>query len=357
MAATVAETFNPITTICNPKPTRVCFSYAAYAKKVIQHLKSSKIIVEKGLSDIEFSTIESNFNFTFPPDLHSILQEGLPIGPGFPNWRSSSLQQLEIIKNLPILSLCKEVKKRNFWFLELWGTRPIDNDQAVDKAKGFLKKAPVLVPIYQHFYIPCTPCLAGNPVFYVHDGDVKLWSFDISGFFHQVEFQRNEMILRRPSLFNLMNAPAWTATEARKIEFWTEMTEMRRRVEDMGRRVDKMGLGETARGGAYHRRWWSEDLEGYLEEVFLSLREAGWKEEDVREMMMVEEDGGACDSGNDGGACVVDKKGVETHVRLLSKRLLRAGWSTQDVVDTLGSSYEEIYIEEDSCIDFYHKTS
>lgn len=351
MAATVAETLSsPITTICKPKPTRVCFSYAAYAKNVIQHLKSSNLLVEGGLSDVEFSTIESNFSFIFPPDLRSILQEGLPIGPGFPNWRSSSEQQLEIIKNLPILSLCKQVKKRNFW-VEFWGNRPIDNDQAVDIANGFLKKAPVLVPIYQHFYIPCTPCLAGNPVFYVHDGEVKLWSFDISGFFQQVEFQRNEMVLRRPSLFNLLNAPAWAATEARKIELWTEMAEM--------------GQREAAvRGGGRHRRWWSEDLEGYLEEVFLRLTEAGWRDEDVREMMMVDDgggDGGDVDSGDrrrcsDGGV-FVDKKEVESHVRLLSKRLLRAGWSREDVVDSLGSSSDEIFSEEDTCIDFYHKTS
>ncbi|KAK6796737.1 hypothetical protein RDI58_004438 [Solanum bulbocastanum] len=332
MAATLAETLSPIK-ICIPKPTKVCFSYAAYAKNVIQHLKSSNLIVEEGLSDVEFSTIESNFSFTFPPDLRSILQEGLPIGPGFPNWRCSSQQQLEIIKNLPILSLCKQVKKRNFW-VEFWGNRPIDNDQAVDTANGFLKNVPVLVPIYQHFYIPCTPCLAGNPVFYVHDGQVKLWCFDISGFFQQVEFQRNEMILRRPRLFNLLNAPSWAATESRKIDFWTEMA--------------------TMVAGGKHRRWWSEDLEGYLEDVFLRLTEAGWKEEDVREMMMMD-DSGDRRRCSDAGV-FANKKEVESHVSLLSKRLLRAGWSTEDVVDTLGSS-EEIFMEEDSCIDFYHKTS
>ncbi|XP_009782683.1 uncharacterized protein [Nicotiana sylvestris] len=344
MTATVAETLSPIkTSICNPiKPTRVCFSYAAYARNVVQHLKSSNIIVEKGLSDVEFSSIESNFNFTFPPDLRSILQEGLPTGSGFPNWRSSSQQQLEILKNLPILSLCKEVKKRNFW-IDSWGDRPFDNDQAVDIAKEFLKEAaPVLVPIYQHFYIPCTPCLAGNPVFYVHDGEVKLWSFDISVFFQQVEFQSKGISLRRPSLFHLLNAPAWAATEARKIEFWTEMTEM-----------------AAARGGGKHRRWWSEDLEGYLEDVFLRLTEAGWKEKDVREMMMVDGGGGGGSGGrrrrSDAGV-FVDKKGVESHVRLLSKRLLRAGWSTEDVVDSLGSP-EEICPQEDSCIDFYHNSS
>lgn len=31
-----------------------------------------------------------------------------------------------------------------------------------------------------------------------------------------------------------------------------------------------------------------------------------------------------------------DKKGVVWHVRVLSLRLLRAGWSTEDVVDSLG---------------------
>jgi hypothetical protein len=36
------------------------------------------------------NTIEATFDFSFSPDLCPIVQEGLPLALGFPNWRSSS---------------------------------------------------------------------------------------------------------------------------------------------------------------------------------------------------------------------------------------------------------------------------
>ncbi|KAM7516401.1 hypothetical protein LguiA_005984 [Lonicera macranthoides] len=304
----------PMTTLPNPKQTRVCFSFAAYAKKLIHHLNAtSNIPIVQSLTDLEFSQIQSTFNFTFPPDLRSILREGLPVGPGFPNWRSSSLQQLQILINLPIMAIIKQVSKRKFW-LNSWGTRPVNNDEAVILARFLLKKAPVLVPIYRHFYIPATPCLAGNPVFYINGSDFKIWSFDISGFFLGDEcFGRNEGgIVRRQSLSSLLNAPAWAATEARRVEFWTEVVEAR---------------GET-------RGWWSGDyFGGCLEELYWRLRDGGWKEEDVREMMMMDGGDRPPDRGKRGEG---SREGVVWHVRVLSTRLLRAGWSMEDVVDSLG---------------------
>ncbi|XP_057784377.1 uncharacterized protein LOC131001801 [Salvia miltiorrhiza] len=300
-------------TLPNPKPSlRVCFSYAAYAKNVVSYLHSSNIPVDAGLSDSEFAAVESAFNFSFPPDLRSILQEGLPVGPGFPNWRSSSNQQLDILTNLPILGICKEVSRNAFW-LDSWGHRPpdADADRAALLARAFLKNAPPLVPIYRNFYIPSSPCAAGNPVFYVHGADVRVWSFDIAGFFQRVEFGSP-----RRTFFP---SPAWAATEARRIEFWSELAE-------------KRGEGTAARG------WWSGALGGCLEEVCWRLRDGGWKEEDVREMMS----GDACD-------------GRPLDVSM-SERMLRAGWSTEDVVDLLGFPLNGVD-DGDYCFDFRRRQS
>nr|GMD58573.1 ATP-dependent 6-phosphofructokinase [Ipomoea batatas] len=351
MASTLAESlFAPaVTTFSNPKPAgRVCFSYAAYAKNIIDHLRSLDIPVEGGLSDAEISAVESNFGFSFPPDLSSILREGLPVGPGFPNWRSASAQQLEVQTNLPVLGLCKEISRRKFW-IDSWGKRPEDSDKAVVLAKRFLRMVPILVPIYRHFYIPSAPCLEGNPVFYVHGGEVKVWSFDLAGFFQRVEFtRRDQAALRLPSLSNLLNAPAWAATEARRIEFWTELVE-----------------AAGAACGGDGPRWWGEDLDGCLEEVARRLRNGGWKEEDVREMMMMDggDQGGDLDHDHDhdhhdndkmNGGMITDREGVAWRVRSLSKTLLRAGWSTEDVVDSLGSPDDDFPDLQRSCFDFHY---
>ncbi|CAK9184103.1 unnamed protein product [Ilex paraguariensis] len=349
MATTIIEPTRPIA-ITNPNPRqRVCFSFAAYAKNLIDHLKNSDVFIEQGLNDAEFSTIESTFHFTFPPDLRSILQEGLPIGPGFPNWRASSTQQLEILINLPILGLCREVSRNNFW-LESWGERPNDIEEAVNLAKGFLKKAPVLVPVYRYCYIASTPGLAGNPIFYVHGCEIRLWSFDLVGFFQQVEFKMNDGVLRRQSLSNLLNVPAWAATEARRIEFWTEFVMREERV--------------VARGDT--RGWWSGNLclGGCLEEACWRLRDGGWKEDDVREMLMMDGDDEHDHHHNKkhdhpDNKVLRDKEGVVWHVRVLSLRLLRAGWSTEDVVESLGfpDDYENGAHDGESWFDFQHESN
>ncbi|KAL8125062.1 uncharacterized protein LOC141718974 [Apium graveolens] len=330
------------------KPVRVCFSFAAYAKNLIDQLQNSNLQITKGLTDAEFSSIESTFRFTFPPDLRSILREGLPVDSGFPNWRSSSTQQLQILIDLPILYLCRQVSRRKFW-VDSWGIRPFDDDEAVDLAKGLLRNAPVLVPIYRHFYIPASPFLAGNPVFYVNGDEIRVWSFDVSGFFQQVEFSGNGEFSKRPtSLSNLFNAPAWAATEAREIPFWTELGER------------KGEAREDTRG------WWSGELGGCLEEVYGRLKEGGWKEDDVREMMMMD----GCDeksswsstsstsavdiddrSSSVNSTCMKDE--VELHVRLLSETLLRAGWSSEDVMDLLG--FEDDHGGDLNWVDFNKK--
>lgn len=287
----------------NPKTT-ICFSFAAYAKTLISHLHHhSNIPIATGLTQQELTHIESTHRFSFPPDLRSILREGLPVGQGFPNWRASSEQQLDILINLPILGLCKEVHRRKFWHKK-WGHRPKDDDHAVDLAKGYLKKypVPVLVPVYRNCYVPASPCLSGNPVFYIDGLDVKVCSYDVVGFFKD--------------LCGFMGSPVWAATVARRVEFWSDMVELRRS------------------GG---------ELRRCLEDVRLRLRDGGWDEDDVDEMMEM-------NGGDD-----------DDDVRVLSERLLSGGWSRGDVVESLGCLSDDmddptVEIGDDFLFDFEHLT-
>uniref|UniRef100_A0A803L7X5 Uncharacterized protein n=1 Tax=Chenopodium quinoa TaxID=63459 RepID=A0A803L7X5_CHEQI len=284
-------------------PTRqrkVCFSVAAYAKTVITSLKTSNIHVAAGLTNDEITTVESAGHFTFPSDLRSILSEGLPVGPGFPNWRSSSSYQFRLLTALPILSLSQEVSRNNFW-VPSWGPRPSKEEQAQSLAQHYLSKAPPLVPVFRHCYIPAEPNLAGNPVFYVHGSDVRLLSADVGGFFKETEFWRKDCVWRT-------------------------------------RRKDK-------REGACSK-WWTDELSGCIDEVMWRLRDGGWAEDDVREMMMM--DGPGC--GRDEAVvstCVTasgvsSKEGAVKHVRKMSRELLRGGWSIDDVVYSLNDECGEI---------------
>ncbi|XVE86937.1 hypothetical protein DITRI_Ditri18aG0075300 [Diplodiscus trichospermus] len=331
--ATTTQTQPPNSLLRAPKrPPRsklVCFSFAAYSKTLINHLKSLNIPILPGLTDQEFSSIESNFHFTFPPDLRSILQEGLPADPSFPNWRSSSPQQLNILLNLPFLSLSKNVTLHNFW-LDSWGPKPSDSNEALALVRKLLQTAPLLVPIYRNCYIPSTPNMAGNPVFYVDGEEVRILSFDISRFFQEVEFLRKggvfKPFMRKKTNSVNKNVPAWAATAARRIEFWTDVAERGRKMVARGATRGWWSRGETE-GGA--------GLGGCLDEVYWRLREGGWREEDVREMMMMD----GCDhndnKGKSGNHLVRDAEDAALHVRFLSVVLLRAGWTREDVVYSL----------------------
>ncbi|GAU18429.1 hypothetical protein TSUD_231670 [Trifolium subterraneum] len=295
-----------------PRPKRrICFSFTTYANNLIQHLKSSNIIIEQGLTESEFSLLKSKFNLNFPPDLRTILQQGLPISPGFPNWRSSSKQQIQILLNLPVSSILRRVKNNRFWHPS-WGPLPKD---PVTAAENILCDAPQLVPVFRHCYISCSPNIAGNPVFYVdHGGDVRLVSNDIVGFFRDSGFLKvvenedeNEM------------DPVWAAREARRIDVWSEVAD---------------GRGERG----WNKWWWDDrksELSGFMDGVLRRLREGGWKEEEIREMMMMmneDED---------------EKEKREEHVSVLALTLLRAGWSREDVVYSLGVDVGKSWLDLD----------
>ncbi|KAJ8765644.1 hypothetical protein K2173_014766 [Erythroxylum novogranatense] len=297
----------------------VCFSFAAYAKTVIDHLKSLEIPVLPGLTDDEFAAVELAFNFSFPPDLRSILQEGLPAGPQFPNWRSASPQQLQILLNLPLLNLSKNISKSNFW-VDSWGPKPDDSNKALSSAKLFLDKAPTLVPIFRNCYIPSTRNVAGNPVFYVDDRHVCVLSFDVARFFQELEFLQLRLDVTEPVYWSRkeklsVNVPAWASTAAKRVEFWSEAAERGRR---MIAREPTVG-------------WWTDKdcLRDHLEEVYWRLRDGGWREEEVREMMLMD----GSDYAIENSCC--STKFNEEHVTWHVRALLRAGWSREDVVYSL----------------------
>lgn len=174
-----------------PGTRRVFFSFSAYARSVIDHLKKCDVPIAEGLSDEEFEKIEATHGFTFPPDLKGILQEGVPVGRGFPNWRSSNVQHLRMRLNLPVLGLLHEVASSKFWW-KPWGPRPVDIDLAIRTARNGLRKIPVLVPMYGHCYIASAPNLAGNPIFFVYQKTVVYCGYDVADFFEREAFRAHD---------------------------------------------------------------------------------------------------------------------------------------------------------------------
>ncbi|KAJ0233379.1 Uncharacterized protein HA466_0283440 [Hirschfeldia incana] len=238
-----------------------------YSKTTINHLKSQTgLDVSPGLTNQEISAVESSIGFSFPLDLRSILQTGLPVGTKFPEWRSGSTRNnnLLLLFNLPLLHVSKLVVRNGFW-VDSWGTRPGSDAEALSLVKKFVEFAPVLVPVYDNFYVPSTtPNLAGNPVFRIDGDGVRALSCDVAGFLRGLNGSGD---IR----------DSGDSRRRRRVEFWTDVAER--------------GRMTVARGPTLG--WWSsltcdERMRACLDDAFWKLREAGWGEDEVREMMMMD---------------------------------------------------------------------
>ncbi|CAN8283939.1 unnamed protein product [Cochlearia groenlandica] len=237
-----------------------------YCQTTINHLKSlTGINVEPGLTNQEILAVESSLGFSFPLDLRWILQTGLPVGTRFPDWRTGSTRKnLGSMLDLPLLHVTKIVARNGFW-VDSWGIRPGSDSDALSLVKKLLEIAPVLVPVYGDFYVPSTmPNLAGNPVVQIVDGGdvVRVLDCDVARFLQGMcrsGYRRFSGELRR-----------------RRVEFWSDVAER--------------GRFAVARGGT--RGWWSalgcERLRACLDDGFWKLREGGWTEDEVRDMLMMD---------------------------------------------------------------------
>ena len=160
-----------------------------------------------GLTDAEVAGVERRFEFTFPPDLRQFLQTALPLGPKFPNWRRESQALLRSWMNAPRDELLRQVENGGFWHDD-WGARPEALPEALRVASAALLAVPRLIPIYGRRLIPVEPCVAGNPVFSIHDADVAYCARDL------------EDCLRRE--FRLSGRRPWNEPEP-QIRFWSSL--------------------------------------------------------------------------------------------------------------------------------------
>ncbi len=173
-------------------------------------LQEANVVLEGGLTDGEVSKIEKTFGFRFPDDLRGFLQYALPVSEGFPNWRKDDITTLKSRLEWPAHGVYFDITNNGFWVAE-WGPRPEDKSVALRMAQRELAKAPTLIPVYSHRYIPEEPHLAGNPIFSVHQTDIIYYGKNLTDYFHH-EF--------------LAQKPTWREySEIRRIRFWWQLVE------------------------------------------------------------------------------------------------------------------------------------
>lgn len=174
---------------------------------VVATLRDNGVPFEAGLTNEEVEVAEERYRFQFPPDLRAFLQAGLPSARDFPDWRKCDDALLSGWLDLPRRGILFDVVHNNFW-LDEWGLRPPSAEDAQRVANEKVVAAPRLIPIFKHRMMPSEPCLAGNPVFSVHQTDIIYYGVDLR------DYLIHEFLVRE-------DVGIWPIPEdVRQVPFW-----------------------------------------------------------------------------------------------------------------------------------------
>jgi hypothetical protein len=174
-------------------------------------LEKAGVVFDSGLSQHEIDQAEKRFGFKFPADLRRFLMFALPTGTQFPNWRYLDDPQLGYLLAWPLEGIWFDVQNSDFWPSD-WGQKPKDESEAYEQVRSQIAKAPKLIPIYSHRYMPDSPHTAGNPVLSIYQTDIIYYGGNLENYLHN-EFH------------DYFRTPAYELPDAiRKIDFWSSFT-------------------------------------------------------------------------------------------------------------------------------------
>ncbi len=188
-----------------------------HINRLVDRLRRWNYTVTAGLSDSEVSDTEARFGFRFPPDLRYFLQQALPVSGGWVDWRNETEAKIRERLNWPLDGMIFDIEHNAFW-LESWGHKPDTLAEAIEVAKMEVAKAPTLIPILSHRYIPDDPPLAGNPVFSVYQTDIIYYGYDLASYFEN-EFSEGAEGYHVSGYYQ----PDVFQKQPRPIRFWDEI--------------------------------------------------------------------------------------------------------------------------------------
>lgn len=146
---------------------------------------NQNIHIERGLTEFEIQELEKIYSLEFSNDWKEVYSKFLPIDTGFYNWRDKSEANVLFIKDIlaqpyrDILEYYEEIQ-----WNPSWGDEPVNNQHKFLKIAELLEKAPQLIPIYGHRYLPI---IEKAPVLSVHNIDIICYGKNLVDYFF-IEF-------------------------------------------------------------------------------------------------------------------------------------------------------------------------
>lgn len=154
-------------------------------------LKAHSVEFENGLTINEIVQIEKVYDIVFPDSLREFLMTALPISKGFYNWRNMEYKNVDYIKRIisrPIKYI-QDMPEEIYW-CDDWGQEPENEVDLKEEVLKRLKKAPKLVPIFSHRYMPIIT-MGNPPILSIHGVDIIYYGKDLEDYF-KVEFGKKE---------------------------------------------------------------------------------------------------------------------------------------------------------------------
>jgi hypothetical protein len=339
-------------------PRHGLHSFDGVAAGVLSHLREAGVGVLPGLSDAELARAEAEFGFAFPPDLRAVLALGVPSGPRFPDWRGRA--GLRAALDLPAAAASLQAARGALW-PRCWGRRPADQDRALRLARAAVRRAPPLVPLFDRCYLPCRPCLAGNPVFFVADDRVLCCGLDLLHFFARESSSFQPTVEHRHAVSSSLASSPLSAGASRPsctrrsldavqaprwIEFWSDAASDRRRRDSSSSEASTASA--TSSSSSPPRRSTPRWVDNYLDELGSMLKKGGWRDREVDEMVEVTASGlfDGVEAPAPDSEAVLDALVLKTD--RCSDSLRRAGWTSEDVSDALGLDFRRCKDKERS---------
>ena len=144
----------------------------------MQLLRDRGVLLDPGLTDEEVARVEERVGFNFGKEHRDFLQEAVPIGQYWPDWRNGSTEDLRGQIDWPLWGILPHAADGSFW-PAAWGERPASKPERESAAREHLDKVPRLVPLYSHRYLTVDPIFAPSPVFSCHETDVITFADDL----------------------------------------------------------------------------------------------------------------------------------------------------------------------------------
>lgn len=168
-----------------------------------EYLKSKGVLFSQGLSDETLSKIESIYQIKFPLSLKRLFLKGIPISDGFYRWDDFSASNIDYIKkmlNYPLQYISENIHDIDWLDDRVFS----DEKEKMNFAEEALAKAPRLIPLYLHRYVPMIEA-NDPPILSVHGFDVIVYGKNLQDWIRH-EFDRYHRKYSEKEVF----IPFWT---------------------------------------------------------------------------------------------------------------------------------------------------